>query len=291
MERVRNYLRQNMESLTRQVNRAFAESEVLESLRNAISNNSPNGEVPPWFENLLREGGLRVTNGKSIGSIVEKVVAAVIEVYMIPEIDDVEPFSVELNPAAGVDLPQIQIGIKSPSENWDTSEPFFSPFERITGNVHDCLVFLTNFQQVKNNLPYTLAMIDSRYLLGSELSDHVLTNHALRARNIIGIESGIYIKFCRFLCLMNKNSRDDQPILNIFLQHFRAVEDDDENPAPSLHECELFLDRWMEANGGVFAKLAPTELETQRLENGPLNGSIGISFALQWRYTFRSTFN
>ena len=127
MERVRNFLRENMELLTYYINSAFRDSDFLGTLEDAISRNSPDNNPPPWFNELLREGGLRVTNGKSIGSIVEKIVAAVIEVYMIPIIDDVEPFFVMLNPASGVDLPQIELGIKSPSENWDTSEPFFSP--------------------------------------------------------------------------------------------------------------------------------------------------------------------
>ena len=290
MERVRNYLRENMETLTNYVNAAFRDSDFLRTLQDAIARNSPNNTVPPWFNDLLREGGLRVTNGKSIGSIVEKVVAAVIEVYLVPNIDGIEPFRVMLNPASGVDLPQIELGIKSPSENWDTSEPFFSPFERLTGNVHDCIVFLTNFQQVKDSLPYTLAMIDNMYLDGSELSDHVLTGHARRAREIIGVEDERYIEFCRFLCLMNKNRSEDQSVLNQFLQYFDAIEAGYRNII-SLESCELLLTNWMNQFAGVFQQLTPTELERQRLESGPLTGHIGISFALQWRYNFRTTFN
>ncbi len=292
MWRVRQYLQENMAQLTEYVNRAFAEADFLRTLGDAIAHNSPLQETPSWYNDLLINGGLEVTNGKSIGSIVEKVVAAVIEVYIITEVDGIEPFRVRLNPAAGVDLPDIELGIKSPSENWGTSEPFFSPFERLTGNLHDCLVFLTNFQQVKDNRPYTLCMIESVYLTGSQLSDHVLTRHARRARTVIGINNDIYLEFCRFLCLMNKNRAQDQSILNLFIQHFQSAEDPDvENSAPSLHECELQLGLWIENNGGAFTQLMPSEIEMERLNDGPLNGVIGISFALQWRYTFRTTFN
>jgi hypothetical protein len=45
-----------------------------------------------------------------------------------------------VNPARGVDLPDLDLGIKSPSENYCTSEPFFSAYERLIGSEYDALI-------------------------------------------------------------------------------------------------------------------------------------------------------
>jgi len=39
------------------------------------------------------------------------------------------------------------------------------------------------------------------------------------------------------------------------------------------------------------ASRAPSETEWNMLVNGPLDGEIGMSFALQWRYNFGRIFN
>jgi hypothetical protein len=55
----------------------------------------------------------------------------------------------QINPARGVDIPQLQLGIKSPSENYCTSEPFFSAYERLISNEHDAVILLTDYQTQK----------------------------------------------------------------------------------------------------------------------------------------------
>ena len=75
-ERVRNYIRQNLESLVANVNRAFSDTEYLATLAESISRNSVGNQVPSWYEELLRDEALSVTSPKSLGSVVEKVVAA-----------------------------------------------------------------------------------------------------------------------------------------------------------------------------------------------------------------------
>ncbi len=58
-----------------------------------------------------------------------------------------------INPARGVDLPDLDIGIKSPSKNFCTSEPFFSVYERLLGSEYDALILLTDYQTAKKHPP------------------------------------------------------------------------------------------------------------------------------------------
>jgi hypothetical protein len=49
------------------------------------------------------------------------------------------------------------------------------------------------------------------------------------------------------------------------------------------------VDNWVVENYKDFARL-PNENEWGRLLTSPLNGQIGMSFALQWRYNFGRVF-
>jgi hypothetical protein len=49
------------------------------------------------------------------------------------------------------------------------------------------------------------------------------------------------------------------------------------------------LDNWVAETQKDAGRL-PNENEWQRLRDGPLDGKIGISFALQWRYNFGRLF-
>jgi len=69
-----------------------------------------------------------------------------------------------VNPARGVDLPDLDLGIKSPSENCSTSEPFFSAYERLIGSEYDALILLTDYQTAKKNPPLKLQIIKFKYL-------------------------------------------------------------------------------------------------------------------------------
>jgi len=67
-----------------------------------------------------------------------------------------------VNPARGVDLPDLDLGIKSPSENYCTSEPLFSAYERLNGSEYDALVLLTDYQDAKSKPPLKLQIIQWR---------------------------------------------------------------------------------------------------------------------------------
>src|SRR5207237_3110019 len=107
-------------------------------------------------------------DGKTVGSVIEMVLVAVLETYTFAKLN-IPPL--RINPAKGVDLPDLDLGVKSPSENFCTSEPFFSPYERLLGSDHDVLVLLTDYQEAKKKPPLRLQIIDFRYLTKSQVAD------------------------------------------------------------------------------------------------------------------------
>ena len=76
-------------------------------------------------------------------------------------------------------MPDLDLGVKSPSENYCTSEPFFSAYERLLGGEHDVLVLLTDYQQAKKKPPLRLQIIQWRYLRASQVTDCNLCRIAL----------------------------------------------------------------------------------------------------------------
>lgn len=88
-------------------------------------------QLPHWYEGLVTNHTLPNLDGKTIGSVIEMLLVAVLETHIFKGLD-VPPM--RINPARGVDLPDLDLGVKSPSENFCTSEPFFSAYERPIGH-------------------------------------------------------------------------------------------------------------------------------------------------------------
>jgi hypothetical protein len=85
-----------------------------------------------------------------------------------------EVSNLTINPAKGVDIPEIELGIKSPSENFCTSEPFFSAYDRLLGNEYDAVILLTDYQTAKKKPPLKIQIINGQYLKGSQIADRNL---------------------------------------------------------------------------------------------------------------------
>lgn len=80
------------------------------------------GKLPHWYEKLKSDGTLPNLDGKTVGSVVEMILVAVLETKTLAGHSTKE---LRINPARGIDLPDLDLGVKSPSENYCTSEPFF----------------------------------------------------------------------------------------------------------------------------------------------------------------------
>lgn len=261
-------------------------------------------------------------DGKTIGSVVEMLLVAVLENYTLKDLDIPQ---LRVNPARGVDIPALGLGIKSPSTNFCTSEPYFTAYERLLGNEYDALVLLTDYQEAKANPPLRLQITSWRYLSKTEIADGTLCGIALKHRDWLMTENEAWAKkLFRFLAFINQSDwrakqllkmvdalDDDNRIAELIeqaerdyhVQNARRAERlSDIIPDSDLASVKAVLDvtprklgvldaadNWVtevQKDAGRY----PNDNEWNRLVSSPLNGKIGMSFALQWRYNFGRLF-
>ena len=278
-------------------------------------------ELPHWLPNLQTHGHLPNLDGKTIGSVIEMLFAAVIETETLAS----EALTLEINPARGVDLPDLELGVKSPSTNYCTSEPFFSAYERLLGSEYDVVVLLTNYQTAKSNPPLQLQLLGGEYLTGSQLADLNLCRIARRIKSSgVSSHSPSYKKLIRFLAYVNQSSWRAKQLLKLLDYHLDHPHKDiplsdcqasfnkqnerllakGQEPLPTNEMDELTristagtterglvdaCDNWVIDEYQSFAQM-PNSNEWNRVERSPLDGKIGMSFALQWRYNFSRVF-
>jgi len=153
-------LQTTLDSTMAHVN-AVLRGEGVRALEPVLSRIGRGQQLPHWYEALKTTQGLPNSDGKTIGSIVEMLLVAVLETFTFKGMN---PPPLRISPARGVDFPDLDLGIKSPSENYCTSEPFFSAYERLLGSDHDVLVLITNYQDTKKTSPLRLQLIRWKYL-------------------------------------------------------------------------------------------------------------------------------
>ncbi|MGL4422799.1 MAG: hypothetical protein ACRCZF_19180, partial [Gemmataceae bacterium] len=230
-----------------------------------------------------------------------------------------------INPARGVDLPDLDLGVKSPSENFCTSEPYYSAYERLIGSEHDVLVLLTDYQVAKKTPPLRLQIIQWKYLKSTQIADHHLCRIALKHREwLVSTDEARAQRVFRFLAYINQSDwrakrllhlidhlRDEARIHEVLKKaekEFATTNKErlkkDKVPIPEsdlvalqgiLKVSPLYVgiidaaDNWVVDVRKDTAR-APNDNEWQRLLRGPLDGMIGMSLALQWRYNFGPLF-
>ena len=107
----------------------------LDEISPILSRIDKAGQLPAWFNALKDHGRLPNLDGKTVGSVIEKLLVCVLEKYVFNS-----EIQLSVNPARGVDIPELELGVKSPSTNYCTSEPYFSAYERILGNEYDAII-------------------------------------------------------------------------------------------------------------------------------------------------------
>jgi hypothetical protein len=320
-EHLREIVKQNLPRAINELNNLLSGKNLnqIEPILNRIGRG---GKIPHWFGQLKTYHSLPNLDGKTIGSIIEMLLVSVLEYHILGE-NNIE---LTINPAKGVDIPDLNLGIKSPSENYCTSEPFFSAYERILGNEYDAVVLLTNYQSVKSTPPLKVSIIKYQYLKGSEIADKNLC--------IIGKKHRIWLlneneswakKYFRFLSFVNQSDWTARKLLTIlndldndnkilscleiakkdFIKQNNKRNKDGKVGIPQSELDNLLqiekikplhlgvitaIDDWVAREQKDFGRL-PNENEWERIKNSPLDGKIGMSFALQWRYNFGSLFS
>ncbi len=322
-EELRQIVRENLDDLMSSLNDGLS-GIGLEDLKEALTRLGRGGKLPHWYTGLERDGRLPNFDGKTVGSILEMVFVAVLENKVKEKLGQNVEFRV--NPARGVDLPDLDLGIKSPSKNFCTSEPYFTAYERLYGNQHDALILLTDYQEAKKKSLLTLQVSEWKYLRGSEIADAKLCRLARENRDFLlsDGDTGKAKRLFAFLAYVNQSDwravqllkaidslRDEQKIENVVKSSLIDFEKqnkkrektgliplpDTERAAiarildgkPLWHQVVIAADSWV-TDVLQDAGRAPNPMEWERLETGPLNGKIGMSFALQWRYNFGQIF-
>jgi len=320
-ENLRNKVEKNLNKVIEELNLLLEGKNVLaiEPILNRIGRG---GKIPHWFEQLKNDSTLPNLDGKTIGSIIEMLFVSVIEKHILndPQIE------LKINPARGVDIPDLDLGIKSPSENYCTSEPFFSAYERLIGNEYDAVVLLTNYQTAKSKPPLKVSIIKFKYLKGSEIADRNLCLLGKKHRDWLLSKNEIWAKkFFKFLAYANQSDWAARQLLIILntidedtaiistielaKKDFKKQNDKRSkdgkvempqsdldiilqiaNVTPLHLGVITAIDDWVAKEQKDFGRL-PNDNEWDRIKNSPLDGKIGMSYALQWRYNFGALFN
>ncbi len=322
---LRSIVKDNLDEIRKDLQKALKGGDYLESLRPSIKRLGRNGTLPHWFEELKNKGTLPNLDGKTVGSVIEMLFVSVLENITL---NDKTFGHMKINPARGIDLPDLDLGVKSPSKNYCTSEPFFSAYERLYGSEYDCVVLLTNYQEAKKNPPLKLEILDCKYLKGSEIADEGLCRLAndLRDWLLSKREVSRTQRVFRFLAFVNQSDWRAKKLLQLLAN----LKDDDKKIKRSILSIEnefkennkkntkkgkdLIPESELDVIKGILkhiphssgildeienwvmefhkdAARAPNNNEWERLLSSPLDGKIGMSFALQWRFNFSNIFN
>lgn len=322
-EELRGIVRDHLDDLMSSLNDGLS-GIGLEELESALTRLGRGGKLPHWYPGLKNDGRLPNFDGKTVGSILEMVFVAVLEKKVKQILGQEVTFKV--NPARGVDLPDLDLGIKSPSKNFCTSEPYFTAYERLYGNQHDALILLTDYQEAKKKSLLTLQVSEWRYLRGTEIADAKLCRLARESREFLLAKSdeGRAKRLFGFLAYVNQSDwravqllkainviQDENKIKSViegslldFDKQNKKREKtglvplpDSEKDAlakimegtPLWHGVVSAADAWV-TDVLQDAGRAPNAREWELLKSGPLDGKIGMSFALQWRYNFAQIF-
>jgi len=318
---LRRIIRDNLDTIVVTLNHAL-QGNSLDELKGTLERLGRNQEIPHWFENLEKDHSLPNLDGKTIGSVIEMLLVSVLENFTLKGHDI---FPLRINPAKGIDIPDLDLGVKSPSENFCTSEPFFSAYERLLGNDYDAVILLTDYQSKKKNPPLRIQIIKWQYLYGHEIADRNLCAIARKHREWLLDENETHMKkLVRFLAYINQmdwrakkllgiaqHMNNEKKVIDLIEQatdHFQQLNDakekKDEAPLPSEELQAIIniktvspfslgvidaLDNWVVEAQKDFARF-PNDNEWTRFKTSPLDGKIGMSLALQWRYNFSSIF-
>jgi hypothetical protein len=320
-QELRAVVRDNLDSVIEGVNNALR-GKGLRGIEPVLKRLGRGGVLPHWYEKLKRDGTLPNLDGKTIGSVVEMILVAILETRTF---SGMGLPSLRINPARGVDLPDLDLGVKSPSENYCTSEPFFSGYERLLGGEHDAVVLLTDYQDAKKKPPLRLQITRYEYLTKSQIADENLCRLAKGQREWLLAQSESWAKkVLRFLAFVNQSDWRAKKLVRLI----SSLQDSEQIKAiiagaesefatknaqkakkdkPLIPESDLMAlknvlkvsplhmgvidaaDNWVIEVQKDFGRF-PNDNEWGRFLESPLDGRIGMSYALQWRYNFAKVF-
>lgn len=101
-QELRQRLFQSLEETVAGLNQALR-GENTDQIQPVIERVS-GGKIPNWYSHLMETNALPNLDGKTVGSVIEKLLVAVLETQTFK---DIKPPFLTINPAKGVDLPEL----------------------------------------------------------------------------------------------------------------------------------------------------------------------------------------
>ena len=261
--------RSRIAAIVRTVNE-YLRGDHHEQIRDIISKD---GTPTSWLAYLEHNKRPEKTDGKSLGTMIEKLVKA--------EISRVTRIKITGSSAAGVDIPELALNTKATSDRQpQSSEPFDSPYERVLGAKYDILACVYNgleFLQPDSTAP--LRINAAMYYLKTQVADRELCSTAkiLQAEaKEGGINPDLGKRALRAIVYAKKSGPGSgtYKLLKAALAEHQGIRVE---AAIDSYEME------METDGEIGL---PKPDEWRRFLSSPLDGKISISFALQWRYQY-----
>lgn len=310
----RKLVRTHLDRIAQRIN-LYLKGKNLAKIKPILSRIGRNRTLPHWFSGLEKTGTLPNLDGKTVGSVIEMLFTADVEANVLDKATQTE---LRINPASGVDIPDLDLGIKSPSENWCTSEPFSNAYERLLGLEFDVVALITNYQKAKESPPLKLQLIHHRYFEGHEIADKGLCGRAKKIRDHLLERLGETAtqKAIRFLAYCNQSDwycrqiiramdsigKSDDLLASIdfsikdfevkalklnggLLAEYKERLQELQSEKPLDKALVNYADDWIVEHWKAAAQY-PDHNDWARFQSSPLDGKLGVSFALQWRYNF-----
>jgi hypothetical protein len=208
-----------------------------------------------------------------------------IEKLLKAEIAKFLNISITGSSASGVDIPELQLNTKATSDRQpQSSEPFNSPYERVLGSKYNIIVCIYNGYEVIRIQEEPLKLISTGYLRKTEVADHGLCQAAQILKRLVVIEGNLDVQLGRrgLRAIVYAKRDYKSPRGRAFKELKSALSSGIDQ---DIHEA---LKKNEEAISAEVEAALPTEPEWSEFLKSPLEGKIGISFALQWRYNFSS---
>ena len=250
----------------------------------------------------LEAGELDISDGKSIGTFIEKLLTVLLSIK--------KKCVFSGSAARGVDLPELNLGIKATSDRQpQSSEPFKNAYERIFGIENALLVFIYNGTAYTAEAEANLRCIQHYLLSETNVADKSLCASARSVRDLYNrkiINEDVLKSVLRLLVLSDKSKKEFLDMCRFVHEmtsilsgktkevDFRFLDPAADNPTKYLSSTAVRegLDKAIRAYQKQFASFPfandglITKKQLQDFQDHPLDGKISISFALQWRFQF-----
>lgn len=253
---------------------------------------------------LLETDQFELPDGKSIGTFIEKLLTVLFSIR--------KGCIFTGSAAKGIDLPELNLGIKATSDRQpQSSEPFRNAYERIFGIENALLVFIYNGTAYATGAETNLRCIQHYLLSETNVADKGLCSSAREARDLFNkkiISEDILRRILRLLVLSDKSNREFLNMCRLIREmaailqgkikgvefRFLTVKNNDPDLLTYINSAKTheMLSGAIDAYEKQFASfpfasegLATTQ-QMKRFQEHPLDGKISLSFALQWRLQF-----